>query len=258
MWVWLSMLLGIFIIRFMIPDEIGKKRRDLMFLSVSFVLIVFVVGSRSPHLSGSGDLFTYYRCYGDALTNPVSYLVENYSMERGYLVFNKIIAWIVPWNYFIVYFEVAFCTAIMFWYIYRNAESVFLGVIVYICMGPWQFFLTGFRQSFAICICFIAFELVKKKHFIYDGIAVGLIALAAALHVTAWVFLSVFLLRVIDVTKRVVIYASVLTVFLFVTFDNFLVFGNDLLGREYTDEYYGNVFAGLIPIVAYIGTFVLC
>lgn len=258
MWIWFGMLLAIFVTWFMIPDDIGKRRKDLMFLSISFAIIVFVVGSRSPHLSASSDLFNYYRCFGDALVHPLSYLTETYSMEEGYLVLNKIVAWMVPWNYFIIYFEVAFCTAVMFWYIYRNAESVFLAVIVYICLGPWQFFLTGFRQSFAICICFIAFEIIKKHHLVYDAIAVGLIALAAALHITAWVFLIVFLLRNINVTKRVVIYAAVLTVFLLFTFDDFLVFGNDLLGREYTDTYYGNVFAGLIPIIAYIGTFILC
>ena len=258
MWVWLYMLLGIFIVRFMIPDEIGKRRKDLLFLSLSYIIIVFFVGSRSPHLSGSSDLYNYFRCYGDALSQPVSVLAETYSMERGYLVFNRILGWIVPWNYFITYFEVAFCTAVMFWYIYRNAESVFLAVMIYICFGPWQFFLTGFRQSFAISICFIAFEIIKKNKFITDVISVGLIALAASLHVTAWVFLVVFILRVVNVTKRVVIYSSVLTFFLFFTFEKFLTFGNDLLGREYTDEYRGNVFAGLIPIIAFVGTFILC
>lgn len=258
MWVWILMLFSIFGIRFLIPDGIGEKKKNLIFLFLSFVIIVFVVGSRSPHLIHSSDLYNYYSCYGEAMTNPLSYLYDEYRMESGYLIMNKILAWLVPWNYFIIYFEVAFSTAVMFWYIYRNAESVFLAVIIYICLGPWQFFLTGFRQTFAICICFIAFELIKKRKSVTDIISVGLIALAASLHITAWVFLIVFLLRNIKVTKKVIIYAALLTLFLLVTLDDLLAFGNDMLGREYTDQYYGNVFAGLVPIMVYIGTFILC
>lgn len=258
MWVWLIMLFSIIGIRFLIPDEIGKKRKDKIFLSISFVIVVFVVGSRSPHLSGSSDLFNYYHCYGEALNYPLSYLEEGYKMEYGYLIMNKILAWLVPWNYFIVYFEAAFCTGIMFWYIYRNAESVFLAVVIYICLGPWQFFLTGFRQSFAICICFIAFELIKKHKLLSDLLACGLIVLAAALHITAWVFFLVFLLRKIKVTKKVVIYVALLTILLILTVDDLILIGNDVLDRDYEIVYYGNVFAGVVPITIYLITFILC
>lgn len=256
--VWFFMLVSIIGIRFLIPEGVGKKRKNLIFLCVSYIILVFVMGSRSPHLMSSSDLFNYYDCYGSALSNPLWVLKEEYSMEEGYLVLNKILAWCVPWNYFIIYFEAAFCTGVMFWYIYRNAESVFLAVIVYICLGPWQFFLTGFRQSFAICICFVALEFIKKKKTIYDIFAVALILLATWVHVTAWVFLLVFLLRMITVTKKVIIYAGMLTFFLLITIDDLMIFGNDVLGREYTDMYYGNVWAGIVPIAIYIATFILC
>ena len=258
MWIWFIMLMSIIGIRFLIPEGIGEKRKDQIFLSISFFIVVFIMGSRSPHLSGSSDLYNYFHCFGDALSLPLPYLKGFYSMENGYLVLNKILAWLVPWNYFIIYFEAMFCTFVMFWYIYRNAESVFLAVIVYICLGPWQFFLTGFRQTFAVCICFIAFELLKKHTLGRDLIAVGLIALAASLHVTAWVFLLVFLIRDIQLTKKVIIYVSALTLILVVTLDDLLVLGNDILGREYTNTYYGNTFAGVVPIIVYVGTFVLC
>ena len=86
MWIWFGMLLAIFVTWFMIPDDIGKRRKDLIFLTLSYAIVVFIVGSRSPHLSNSTDLFNYYRCFGDALGHPLSYLTEVYSMEEGYLV----------------------------------------------------------------------------------------------------------------------------------------------------------------------------
>jgi len=257
MWIWFSMLASIIVVRFMIPDAIGKKKKNLIFLGISYLIVVFVVGSRSPHLSGSVDLYNYYEVYGNAMNFPLSFLKESYEMDDGYLVFNKILAAIVPWNFFIVYFEAAFCTAVMFWYIYRNADSVFLAVMVYLCFGPWQFFLTGFRQSFAICLCFIAFELIKKHKTIPDLIALGLILLATTFHITSWVFLSVYIIRRIRITKNLIVYCALFLLFMFTSLDNLLVFGNDLVGREYTDTYYGNVFAGLVPIIAFAGTLIL-
>ena len=257
MLVWFSMLISIIVLRFLIPDGIGKKKKNLIFLGISYIIIVFFVGSRSPHLSGSIDLYNYYEVYGNAMNFPLSFLKENYAMDEGYLVFNKILAAIVPWNFFIVYFEAAFCTGVLFWYIYRNADSVFLAVMVYICFGPWQFFLTGFRQSFAICLCIIAFELIKKHKAITDLVALGIILLATALHVTAWIFMSVFIIRRIKISKNLVIYCALFLLFMFSALDNLLGFGNNLVGREYTDTYRGNVFAGLIPIIAFAGTLIL-
>lgn len=258
MWVWLFMLFGIIGIHFLIPDGIGKKKKNLIFLGISFLIVVFVAGSRSPHLSGSIDLYVYYSCYGRALMDPLSVLVEEYEMEYGYLLLNEVLAWLIPWNFFIVYFEAAFCTGIMFWYIYRNAENVFLSVIIYICLGPWQFFLTGFRQGIAISLCFIALEFVKKRKPMWDVASLAVIALAAFIHTTAWIFVGIYLIRSIRLTKKILIYAAVFTGFLFLTVDKILEFTNSLLGRNYGMAYTGNPLAGLIPITVYIATLILC
>lgn len=257
MWVWLTMLFSIIIIRFLIPDAIGEKKRNIIFMTLSFVIIVFVVGSRSTHLSDSADLKNYYRFFGRALSETIPQMLESTRFETGYVILNNILAWLVPWNYFIMYFEAAFCTGIMFWYIYRNVDSKFLGVIVYICLGPWQFFLTGFRQAIAVCICFIALECIKKKILMWDLVAVGLILLSTTIHVTAWVFLLVFVIRRIKITKKVVIYATVISLVLLIFIEDIVSFGNDIMEKDYTLSYYGNAFGGLIPILVYVAALIL-
>ncbi|MBQ4104933.1 MAG: EpsG family protein [Clostridia bacterium] len=257
MWVWLFMLISIILVRFLIPDAIGEKKKNLIFLGVSFCILVFVMGSRSPHMSGSNDMMSYFRCYGNALYQSTGEMIDHYRFEAGYIILNEILAWLAPWNYFILYFEAAFCTFVMFWYIYRNADSVFLAVIVYICLGPWQFFLTGFRQTIAICLCFIAFEFLKKHKTMWDLAALALIALAASMHTTAWIFLSAFLIRKFRITKKVVIYTGILTLFLFLFVDDIVAFGNDILDKNYALAYRGNVLGGLIPILIYIFALIL-
>lgn len=252
--VWFFMLISIVVIRFLVPDALGEKMKNRIFLTLCFIIIVFVVGSRSPQMTQSIDLYNYYSWYSRAIVMPLEELIDGAPMEPLYLVFNKILAWIVPWNYFIIYFEAAFTTGVMLWYINRNADSVYLATIVYVCLGPWQFFLTGFRQSFAICICFIAYELLKKRKTSWDIVSVLLILLATAIHTTAWVFLGVFIIRRLKLTKKLALYAVVLALVLLLSLDTLLSFANNVLGRNYTDTYQGSALGGLVPIIIYSGT----
>ena len=256
---WLFMLLAIMFFWFMIPDAIGEKKKKLIFLGLSLGVVVFILGSRSIYAANCTDLYNYYRWYVRAIDLPVSELLQYDVMESGYLLLNDIVAWIVPWEYFFFYFQAAFCTGVMFWYIYRNVDNVFLGVLVYICFGPWQFFLTAFRQSFATCICFIAFELIKKRKTKFDLIALGLVALASCIHTTAWLFLAVFIIRYFKVGKGIVIFSAVVAICMTQVIDELVAFSNETLGREYkAGAYYGNILGGLIPILIYIGTLLLC
>lgn len=259
MLVWLLMLGSIFLVWFILPDALGEKKKKLIFLGIAFAVIVFVVGSRSSGTEEGADVYGYYRWYKRAIELPLSQLLEHKGVEEGYLILNKVLAKIVPWNQFIFYFQAAFCTGIMFWYIYRNVNNVLLGVVVYICVGPWQFFLTGFRQSIACCICFIALELIKKRRWQSDIIALLLIAFSTTMHTTAWLFLAVFVIKYIKVGKNTVVFSIIVTGFAMFFSDEIMEFGNKTLGRDYEAGLYsGNVLAGLVPILVYVITLVLC
>lgn len=258
MLVWLLMLLSIIAVWFMIPDALGEKKKKLIFLVLTFGIIVFVVGSRHIRAASSGDLVGYYRWYLRAMEYPLDVLLQTDSMEHGYLILNKILAFIVPWKQFIFYFQAAFCTGVMLRYIYRNASNVFLGVMVYISVGPWQFFLTGIRQSIACCICFIAFDLIKKRKIAWDITALALIALASAMHTTAWLFLLVFIIRYLKLGKEIIIFSLLIFALGMIFSDQLMAWGNETLDRDYTAGFYsGNVLAGLVPILVYVIALVL-
>lgn len=259
MLVWLFMLASIIVIWFMIPDALGEKKKKLIFLGLAFFVIVMILGGRHYSAASSADLYGYQKWYVRAGNMPFDQLLSYDVMEDGYLILNKVLAFFVPWKQFIYYFQAAFCTGIMFWYIYRNTENVFLGAIVYVCIGPWQFFLTGFRQSIACSICFIALELIKKQKTSTDFIAFGLVLLASTMHSTAWLFLIVFIIRRFKVGREIIIFSALVTCFALIFSDTLMVLGNDYLGRDYTYGLYsGNAFAGLVPILIYLLTFMLC
>ncbi len=251
MWVWILMLLSIVGLWFLIPDGIGKKKKNLIFLSVSFIIVVFVMGSRSPHFYEVADLYNYYDRYMDVINYPIEWVVDYSRMDTGYLYFTKFIGWWVPWGQFIIYFEAALTTGVFFWYIYRNAENVYLATVIYIVMGPWQFFLTGFRQAFAIAFCFIALELIKKRKLRWDLVALGLIIFSASLHSMAWIFLVVFVMRYMKLSKGVVILSLLIFVALIVFAKPLIESFNLAQEAGYTETYSGSFFGGLIPIAFY-------
>lgn len=258
MLIWILMLLSIVLFWVIIPDALGKKKKNLIFVSLTFLVITFVVGSRSPHMMNSADLVNYYRMFSRASSWSMEKLISYYdTIGTGYLVLNKVLAWISPWAYTMQYVQAIFCTYVMLWYIYRNADDIFLGVMVYVCIGPWQFFLTGFRQSIAVCICMIALECMKKRKLWWDLLAVVITLLATTMHITAWVFLFTFLIRQVKITKKVLIYAVCVTLVLFIFIDDILALGNNIVQREYTTKQYGNLFGGMVPILVYLGTLVL-
>lgn len=259
MLVWLLMLGSIIAIWFILPDALGEKKKKLIFLGFAFGILVFVLGSRSDLSASSGDIVGYVKWYRRAIALPLDELLDTHSMEHGYLILNDILAWLVPWDRFILYFQAAFCNGVILWYLYRNVDNIFFAVVVYICVGPWQFFLTAFRQAFAICICLVALELLKKRRFLYDIMGLIAIALAATIHTTAWVFVVVFIIRQFRVGKGFFIFClmSALVILLFI--DDIVDFGNDVMGRVYeAGQFRGNAFGGLIPILIYIATLILC
>lgn len=258
MWIWLIMLGLVIGIRMLIPDELGEKKKNLIFLTLAFGIVVFFSGSRCPYWTSSTDLNIYFNCYKNAIVMPLSEMQELYRFEDGYLILNKVLAWLVPWEYFIIFFESAFCTGVVFWYFYRNSKNIVMSVILYICVGPWSFFLTGFRQGFSICLCLIAFELMKKRTIGRDLISLGLILLAYSFHTTAIVFLSVFLIRYIQMSKKTVIMTGIISVIGIASARSILGWMNGIAEKEYVSYYQGNALGGLVPIVIYSMSLFFC
>lgn len=252
MLVWLLMLGIIVVLWFVVPDAIGEKKKKLIFLMLSGLLMAFLMGSRCPIRTGSGDVYVYYTTYMRLATQTVEYVHERITMEESYLYINQFLVRIIPWGQFIVYLEAAFTTFVIFRFIYRNCEDVFLGVIVYITTGAWAFFMSGFRQAFAICICLLAFEHMKKKKFSGDLVALLIIMFATLFHASAWVFLLAYVIRNLKPNKATVFLAFILTVVCFIALEYLVDIFETLMENEFETGYGGSVFGGFIPIVTFV------
>lgn len=257
MLVWLLMLGAITLLWFMIPEAIGEKKKKLMFLWLSGLLLAFLMGSRCPYRSGSGDVYVYYLTYTRTAVDSIADIAKHYYMEESYLWINKFLMSVIPWGQFIIYLEAVVSTLAVFRFIYKNTENVYLGVVVYICTGGWAFFLTGFRQAFAISICLFAFEYMKKRQFAMDLVALGIVLFASLFHNTAWLFLLAFVMRKLKLNRLTVFVTVCITILSFVAMNLFVDMIEEMMGTNYRVGYEGNLFGGIVPVVVFASALLL-
>ena len=251
--IWLNMIVAICIWRIFSKDWENPKVRD-RFLWFSALLLIFVMGSRNAEMVYGSDINNYYRLYAGMSEIPFRDIWETSQMEKGYLIFNYCLSRIVPWPQFILYVEAACTVGIMLWFIRRNTSNVFWAVLFFITLGTMQFFLTGFRQSFAICFGLMAFELMKNRRFV----AWLLIPLAISFHRTAIVWIPVFFLIQRKITFVNIAFLGVATLIIWGCSDIFMKFGNDLFEREYTGTFISSSpINGVVPLCIYSMTMCL-
>lgn len=222
-----------------------EKNKKCLFV-IAFVLLVLLLGCRNAQYDYGSDLNNYYRAFERAIasTNLKKFISENY-MEQGYLCLNWIMARFIKWPQFIVFFQAAFCCGLTLRYIYKHSTDMMMSIIGFLSLGLFQIYLTGFRQSMAISICLVAFEKAEEKKFFRFILYV---ILATMIHQTAIVYLVVYLLTNIRVSKLSII-CSLGVIFVVWQFVPEIVqLGNTLFEKEYEGTFVGNSTGGLINV----------
>lgn len=250
--VWICAMSIIVLFAFIFNTSSEKHKK--YFLRISAVVLILLMGCRNAEMNFGTDLNNYYRLYERAMTMEWEPFLATVSMEKGYMLINYVLAHIVPWQQFILFAQAAFCIIVSLWFIYKNTESVQLATIFFVSFGPFQFFLSGFRQAIAICIGLIMFELAKEKKFIKY---IVLLLLALSIHQTAIVLLPIYFLVNIKNTAInnivVVLGAIIMTMFS----RNFVDLGNEVFDRDYQGIHVGNRLGGLVPLLIYSLTLAL-
>lgn len=122
---------------------------------------------------------------------------QNY--ERGYILFNKLVASVSMERQFFLA-VCAFCSvAPIAWTIYKKSESPALSFIAYMGMPFFVLTFSGLRQSIAIGLCVWALSFVQEKKPVRF---VLLVLLASTFHSTALLFLAAYPAYYIRLSRR--------------------------------------------------------
>ena len=247
--VWIALLIWITLVKVYLGKLFSDKKKKL-FLLLSGIGLIFVMGARYADPSMRGDLNNYARMYLNMRKIPWNEVLLNSDIEPGYLLLNKICSVVFPWTQSIVFIEAIICVYFMLRFIYLNSDDVYLAVLMYLAQGLFIFELTGFRQAIAISICLYSIEFVKKKKVFAFFIT---IALACSFHTTALVFLPIYFIANFRPSLKTGILYGIGYYFLLRMIPDLLLWGSDLTGSDYSkSSSWGNFTGPAINIVIYI------
>lgn len=223
------------------------KKKQFNFLIFSGIGIIFVMGMRFPKYEIVYDLNLYYHYYKNIANTSWVDIFNISRFEPGYAILNKLLSSIVPWPQFIIIFEAVFCVFCVSYFIYKNSDYPFECIIYYVTLGTMSFQLTAFRQSFAISVCLLSVELIKKKKIVPFLLTM---LLAWSFHQTAIVFIFAyfFINRPLTLKQKAISIAAI--VLLSLNAEHLIKLGNELFDMNYS-QYIGNRFGGLVPITIY-------
>lgn len=236
-----------------IPSLANQKQKRRFLWSVAIILI-FIMGSRNATASYGSDINNYYRLYQQAIELDWDGLIRISTMEKGYLAINFILSKIIQWPQFILYAQAAFCVITSLWFVRKNTDNVYLGTMFFVCFGSFQFFLTGFRQAIAICICQIAFVAAKDKKLLKY---VLLLFIAISIHQTAIVFLPMYFILNMKESKSRTAIVTIAMIVISSFASNLIEVGNEVFDKNYSAFYGGNLLGGIVQILIYIVAFLL-
>lgn len=109
--------------------------------------------------------------------------------EPGYVIFNKLVG-LMGGDYQILLVSCALvCIGITAFWLYRNSDLPVLSSVIFMGMPVFLVNYSALRQSIAISITFLAYEMIKQRKKLWF---VLLIFLAASFHRSAWLFLLAY------------------------------------------------------------------
>lgn len=204
--VYFVVYLFIVVLGILIQPNKSKKGKKI-FVLVSFGLIA-LIGALRKYTVGA-DLRTHYYYNYEIISQSswdnLKYFTDKY--EWGYLIFQKILGLLFKSPQTIIVMTSTFIFGTMGWFIYRNADNVYVATIFFISFMFYPF-LAAIAQSMAIAILVISIELFLKKNKNIKFI-IG-VCLAASFHSSSILCVLLILVNNIKLKNWSIIYIAII------------------------------------------------
>lgn len=177
--------------------HINKK---LFFFIAAFIPLWILIAFRDASV-GTDTGITYYRIFQNALNGSFQIYADN--AEPGYLLFVSMLT-----KFTSNYLACIFVTGTVGWLIYycyilKNSENIIWSLLLFFLSYNYFHLYNGIRQMIACGIVLIAFKYIEERKIIWY---LGLVALAASIHIMAVIYIPFYFLYHFKVTiKRAII-----------------------------------------------------
>lgn len=210
---------------------IRKKTKNSIILIGIFLFIISAFRATSVGIDTSSYLWTFER-----LGFSMPKLSLSFFSEDGYTLLEYVCRGIGVGFRGVIVFGAAIYIFPVLYLIYRYSENPYLSLFYFVTLDYYCFSMSGMRQSIAIGLCLIAFEMAQRKKLI---LFLALVGIAITFHSTAVVFIPIYFLRNIPL-KRKYIYPFLLLGLLCFVFRGQIVSIIQTMSRVY----YSNITTG--------------
>jgi len=200
MWLFYVNIIWI-LVSYLISACIKKRNlRDKVFLVFSLGYLGFLTMFRL-YTVGT-DTKTYFTVYREiAKTNWTGFLTfMRYSgTEPGYLLFCKLLSYVSKDPQILLIFSglISYLTLGMFFY--KHSDYKFVSVFLFFTLGGFDFYASGIRQTIALSLLLIAYELSESNKRI---LTILFIILATSIHYSAILIIPlIFVVKIKDNSK---------------------------------------------------------
>ena len=227
----------------------SAKKWRWAYILISLLPLFLLVGFRSSGLGS--DTGVYLRNFNEIAGTPWSELFEESRMESGYLVFVKLLTYVVK----DARIYQAICALIylggMFTFAIQQKKSPFLFIYFFATLGLYTFMFTGTRQCLAMSICLFSYVFIRKRKIIPF---ILLIVLAYFFHKSSVLFLVTYFIHNRKITwYNMLIYGGISALSVYYI-ENIQQFFNDALDYDYEIESVGG---GLLYLALLTGLTVM-
>lgn len=207
-----------------------------MYLIFSSIVLILVSGLRSEVVGKDTKMYHTLFLYAKE-SNSFSELFSSWTgghMEIGYTYFEYIVSRFANFQFFLVFVGILTIIPVVI-LVYKYSSNYWMSLFLFVSFGYYAFSMNGIRQAMAMSICAFAYMYAKEKRLIPFIFAM---ILAILFHKSAVIFIPVYWLSKIKLTKYTPYIFTGLVIVSFILKNYFFAFLNmfSRLKYNYTSD----------------------
>ena len=169
--------------------------------------------------------------------------IDEFSEVRdyGYGVMIWLLAKVIHWPQFLLYFHSAVFVGSMFAFFARYSKNTLTPVFLLFGTGLFAFYMTAFRQSFGLSLALVAFMIfdaaLKRKKGLFWKIPLSVLIfwISTTMHKSSYILVLALVILLIKRTWLKIVFSVIISVLVFIFRDVILLYGNEFVDRSYEE-----------------------